>query len=74
MPKKKPLKGAPEVNEALKGFDIRIDEFGEIMSNFEVDRLNKFLDETVPDKKLLERQGKEAKKARKSKEKAKRRG
>ncbi|MBK8489915.1 MAG: hypothetical protein IPL49_03165 [Saprospirales bacterium] len=61
MPKKKPLKGDPEVNEALKGFDIRIDEFGEITSNFEIDRINKFLNENVPDKKLPEKQGKDAK-------------
>jgi hypothetical protein len=59
MPKKKPIKGKPEVNEALKGFDIRINEFGEIISNLEIDRLNEFLDENVEDKKLQEKQKKE---------------
>ena len=74
MPKKKPLIGNPEVNEALKGFDIRIDEFGEIMSNFEVDRINQFLDQNVTDKKLLEKQKKEALKTRRKQAKAKKKG
>ncbi|MCR9285862.1 hypothetical protein OAF63_01000 [Saprospiraceae bacterium] len=52
MPKKKPKIGKPEVHEELKGFDIKINEFGEIVSNFEIDKLNKFLDENVEDLKL----------------------
>lgn len=52
MPKKKPKKGDPEVHDELKGFDIKINEFGEIVSNFSVDKLNGFLDENVEDKKL----------------------
>jgi hypothetical protein len=60
MPKKKPLKGEPEVNEAIKGFDIRINEFGEIVSNFEIERINEFLDERVEDKKLPEKDRKNA--------------
>ena len=59
MPKKKPIKGKPEVNEALKGFDIRINEFGEIVSDLEIERLNEFLNENVEDKKLQEKQQKE---------------
>ena len=54
MPKKKPKKGEPEVHQELKGFDIKINEFGEITSNFDVDRLNDFLNENVDDKKLRE--------------------
>ncbi|MEO1515925.1 MAG: hypothetical protein AAFV95_12965 [Bacteroidota bacterium] len=60
MPKKKPKKGQPEVHEELKGFDIKINEFGEIVSNLEVDRLNSFLNENVEDKKLIEKAEKEA--------------
>lgn len=52
MPKKKPLKGKPEVHDDLKGFDIKINEFGEIKTNFEIDKLNDFLDENVEDKKI----------------------
>ena len=56
MPKKKPKKGKPEVHEELKGFDIKINEFGEIVSNFPVDKLNDFLNENVEDKKLKEKE------------------
>ncbi|MCB0619027.1 MAG: hypothetical protein KDC43_00860 [Saprospiraceae bacterium] len=55
MPKKKPKKGQPEVHDDLKGFDIRINEFGEIISNFEIEELNTFLNEQVDDKKLRDR-------------------
>jgi hypothetical protein len=56
MPKKKPQKGKPEVHDDLKGFDIKINEFGEIISNVKVDKLNEFLDENVEDKKLVDRE------------------
>lgn len=55
MPKKKPKEGKPEVHEELKGFEIKINEFGEIISSFEVDKINEFLNENVDDKKLRER-------------------
>ena len=58
MPKKKPKKGDPEVHDDLKGFDIKINEFGEITSSFEVDKLNNFLNDNVDDKKLRDREGK----------------
>ena len=56
MPKKKPKKGSPEVHDNLKGFNIKINEFGEIISNFEIDKLNDFLNENVDDKKLRDRE------------------
>lgn len=56
MPKKNPQKGKPEVHDDLKGFDIKINEFGEIVSNVKVDKLNEFLDENVEDKKLIDRE------------------
>ena len=52
MPKKKSKKGTPEVHDELKGFDIKINEFGEIVTNFDVDRVNEFLNENVDDKKF----------------------
>ncbi len=55
MPKKKPKKGKPEVHDDLKGFDIKIDEFGEIKSNLNIDKINSFLNENVEDKKLTNR-------------------
>ncbi|MBK8505550.1 MAG: hypothetical protein IPL46_27145 [Saprospiraceae bacterium] len=61
MPKKIPKKGIPEAHEDLKGFDIRINEFGQIISTMPVDRLNRFLNDNVEDKKLkdLDRHGSE---------------
>ena len=54
MPKKKPQKGAPEMHSDLKGFDIKINEFGELVTNFEIERLNTFLNEHLADKKLTD--------------------
>ncbi|MCB0559029.1 MAG: hypothetical protein H6573_09210 [Lewinellaceae bacterium] len=59
MPRKKPKKGQPEVHDELKGFDIKINEFGEIITNFDVDKVNEFLNENVDDKKLRDRDGQE---------------
>jgi hypothetical protein len=36
----------------LKGFNIKINEFGEIKSSFPVDKLNLFLNHNIHDKKL----------------------
>ena len=55
MPKKIPKEGAPEAHEELHGFDIRINEFGEIKSTLPIDKLNSFLDDRVEDKKLATR-------------------
>ena len=45
MPKKKPLKGKPETHKDLEGLEIKINEFGQIITNYEVDNINSFLDE-----------------------------
>ena len=45
-------KEKPKVNEELEGFDIEIDTFGEIKTNFDIDKINEFLNRTVDDKKL----------------------
>ena len=42
----------PQVNKALEGFEIKINEFGEIVSNLEINKMNEFLDSNVPDKKF----------------------
>ncbi len=59
MAKKKPKKEKPSVHDELKGFDIKINEFGEITSNLDIEKLNKFLNEKVDDKKLRERKEEE---------------
>ena len=57
MPKKKPQDGKPQVHNDLEGFEMTINEFGQITSNLNVDKLNDFLNENVEDKKLKERDG-----------------
>ena len=55
MPKKSLTTGQPAVHQELRGFDIRINAFGEIVTSLRVDTLNQFLDEKVVDKKLVDR-------------------
>lgn len=55
MAKKKKDDKDPKVHDELEGFNININEFGQIVTNFEVDKLNDFLDENVEDKKLRDR-------------------
>jgi hypothetical protein len=52
--KKKRIPKEAKVNPELKGLDLRVNEFGEIISNVSVDKLNDFLDRNVVDKKLNE--------------------
>lgn len=55
MPKKKPMKGKPEVHKDLDGLDFKINTFGEIKSTMDLDKLNKFLDKNVEDKKFVKK-------------------
>lgn len=45
-------KETPKTHDDLEGFDIKINEFGEIISSYSVDKINSFLDNKVEDKKL----------------------
>lgn len=58
----------PKVNKELEGFDIKIDSFGEIKSNLEIDKINQFLNKTVDDKKLRDRDDLEDLKGKKDEE------
>lgn len=51
MSKKKKDK-KPKVNKDLEGFDIKINESGEIESTLSIDEINEFLDKNVEDKKF----------------------
>lgn len=50
-------KPAPKarVHEDLTGFEVSINEFGEIKGNMNIEKINEFLNKNVDDKKLLER-------------------
>lgn len=53
--KGKQKRESPKVNPDLEGFDIKIDTFGEIKSNYNIEKINRFLDKNVEDKKLINR-------------------
>lgn len=58
MAKKKTTKKereSPKVNKQLDGFDIKINSFGEIVTSYDLDKINDFLDKNVEDKKLKHR-------------------
>lgn len=61
----------PKVNPELEGFDVRIDTFGEIRSNLNIDRINEFLNKNVDDKKLRDREDLEFNQEKESKKKPK---
>ena len=54
---KKKDKPAPKarVHDDLTGFEVSINEFGEIKGNMNIEKINEFLNKNVDDKKLLER-------------------
>jgi hypothetical protein len=52
MQKEMIKKQAPKVHEDLRGFEVNINAFGEITTNFNIERLNDFLNKNVDDKKL----------------------
>lgn len=49
------MKGLPKVHKELDGLDITINEFGQIVTSYDVDKINKFLNREVDDKKLRNR-------------------
>lgn len=55
----------PKVHEDLQGFELSVDQFGEIRSNIQIDKINQFLDKNVEDKKLINRKGKQSAKKKK---------
>jgi hypothetical protein len=62
-----PKEEAPKVNKQLEGFDIKIDSFGEIKSTMSIDQINAFLNKSVDDKKLRDREDLDVLKGKKSK-------
>jgi len=43
MPKKKNKDKKAKVHDQLSGFDIKINPFGELQSNINIDKINQFL-------------------------------
>ena len=55
MKKKYQADPKAKVHEDLNGFELKVDEFGEIKSSLNIDEINKFLNKNVEDKKLRDR-------------------
>ncbi len=43
------------VHKDLEGFEIKVNQQGEITSNYSIDKINEFLNKNVEDKKLVKR-------------------
>ncbi len=55
MSRKKKTKQA-KVNPELDGLEVGVNNFGEITSTIDVDKINQFLNKNVEDKKLKDRE------------------
>jgi hypothetical protein len=58
MPRKKNSDNTDKkakVNKELEGLDIKVNSLGEIITNYNIDVINEFLNKTVDDKKLRDR-------------------
>lgn len=53
--KEEKSKKKSKVHKDLEGFEIKVNEHGEIISNYSIDKINDFLNKNVDDKKLLKR-------------------
>ncbi|WP_162054021.1 hypothetical protein [Pontibacter pamirensis] len=51
----KSSKKKSKVHKDLEGFEIKVNEHGEIISNYSIDKINEFLNQNVEDKKLVKR-------------------
>ena len=49
---KEEAQGKPQMNPELEGFEISINEFGQISSTYDLDKVYEFLNRNVEDKKL----------------------
>ncbi|MCP2042916.1 hypothetical protein [Pontibacter sp. HSC-36F09] len=51
----KSSKKKTRVHKDLEGFEIKVNQQGEIKSNYSIDQINEFLNKNVEDKKLVKR-------------------
>lgn len=55
MAKQPAKKKKPRVHKDLQGFEVSINQFGELKTNMNIEKINEFLNKNVDDKKLLDR-------------------
>lgn len=59
--------GKPKVHKDLRGFEVSINQFGELQSNMNIEKINEFLNKNVEDKKLEDREDLDSPKLNKKK-------
>lgn len=53
-----PIKSESEKKQSkINDIDIQVNELGQIVRNFDIDKINQFLNENVPDKKFADDDG-----------------
>lgn len=65
--KKANAKSKAKINPDLDGLSVNINSLGEVVTSYDIDKLNQFLNENVDDKKLRDRPDKPSKDAPESK-------
>jgi hypothetical protein len=53
--KKTTAKSKAKINPDLDGLSVNINSLGEVVTSYDIDKLNEFLNENVDDKKLRDR-------------------
>jgi hypothetical protein len=57
--KKTTTKSKAKINPDLEGLSVNINSLGEVVTSYDIDKLNQFLNENVDDKKLRDRKEEE---------------
>ena len=65
--KKTPAKEKAKINPDLEGLSVNINSLGEVVTSYDIDKLNQFLNDNVDDKKLRDRKDEEQPAAKKPK-------
>lgn len=65
MAKQPAKKKKPRVHKDLQGFEVSVNQFGELNASMSIDKINEFLDKNVEDKKLIDRDETEEPKTKK---------
>jgi len=58
---------AAKINPDLEGLSVNINSLGEVVTSYDIDKLNQFLNENVDDKKLRDRKDEDETPAKKPK-------
>ena len=65
MAKQPAKKKKPRVHKDLQGFEVSVNQFGELNASMSIDKINEFPNKNVEDKKLIDRDETEEPKTKK---------